>query len=179
MKDVLYICRCFPYEYFFITPDRNVATQWAIRNRSSAGERQVKRIRWNMLANAKGVVLPFKPITKEELETDMAELKTIIGGATPPGGNWLSELEIGTVFLAKDRTSADFSLMHLMILDKTLKSVKLASPELPTPRFVDPSRFCQKYMWHETLGVIKEEDIATESIEKEPEGEQRNRSEEQ
>jgi hypothetical protein len=108
---------------------------------------------------------------EKEQENEMTELKTILGGATPPGGNWLSELEIGTIFLAKDKTSADFSLMYLCLVDKTEKSIKLASPELPTPRFVDPNRFCQKYMLHETLGILKEEDLRPEDIkieEKEP-----------
>jgi len=100
-----------------------------------------------------------QPLTEKEQENNMTELKAIIGGGTPPNGNWLSELEVGTIFLAKDKTSADFSLMYLCLIDKTEKSVKLASPELPHPRFVDPSRFCQKYMWHETLGVVKEEDL--------------------
>lgn len=102
-----------------------------------------------------GDVVSFQT-TKDE-EDNMAELKTIIGGSTPGGSNWLSELEIGTIFLAKDKTSADFSLMCLCLVDKTSKSVKLSSPELPQPRFVDPSRFCQKYMFHETLGLITPE----------------------
>jgi hypothetical protein len=107
----------------------------------------------------------------KEQENEMTELRTLVGGSTPPGSNWLSELEIGTIFLAKDKTSADFSLMYLCLIDKTEKSVKLASPELPTPRFVDPNRFCQKYMWHETLAVVKEEDLraAEDNVETEKE----------
>ena len=114
------------------------------------------------LQNTKNNVIQFPTHEEREQEKDMAELIKTLGGSTPPGGNWLSELDIGTVFLAKDKTSAEFSLMHLMLLDKTLKSVKLASPDLPAPRFVDPARFCQKYMWHETLGVVKEDELTTE-----------------
>lgn len=94
----------------------------------------------------------------KEQDNNMAEFKTIIGGSTPSGGNWLSELEIGTIFLVKDKTSADFALQRLCVLDKTQKSVMLGIEREPGPRFVDPNRFCQKYMWHETLGTIKDED---------------------
>lgn len=102
-----------------------------------------------------GEVVSFKP-TKDE-EDNMAELKTIIGGSTPTGSNWLMELEIGTIFLVKDRTTGDWNLKRLCLLDKTPKSVMLGVEREPGPTFVEPARFCQKWMWHETLGVMKDE----------------------
>ncbi len=100
--------------------------------------------------------------TKEE-ENNMAELKTIIGGSTPTGINWLMELEIGTIFLVKDKTSSDWNLKRLCLLDKTPRSVMLGVEREAGPMFVEPNRFCQKWMWHETLGTIRDEDIPAPS----------------
>lgn len=103
-----------------------------------------------------GDLVSIKP--KEQLN-NMTDLKTIIGGSTPTGINWLMELEIGTIFLVKDKTTADWNLKRLCLLDKTPKSVMLGVEREPSPMFVDPNRFCQKWMWHETLGVVKEDDL--------------------
>ena len=86
------------------------------------------------------------------------ELLKTGNGPTGTNPNWLVELEIGTIFLAQDKTSADFVLLQGCLIEKTTKGYcRLAIPELPVPRFVNSSRFCQKYMWVETLGVVKED----------------------
>jgi hypothetical protein len=98
-------------------------------------------------------VVSFKYKEKEE---NMELVKN--SGPSGSNPNWLMDLEIGTIFLAQDKTSADFVLLQGCLIEKTPKNYcRLAIPELPAPRFVNSSRFCQKYMWVETLGVVKDE----------------------
>lgn len=53
MSKVLFICRVKPWHYYKITPDRNAMIDWWMANASSAGIREVKRVRWHLLPDAK------------------------------------------------------------------------------------------------------------------------------
>jgi len=97
----------------------------------------------------------------------MAELKLITGGKTPPAdGNWLSELETGTVFLISDKQSNDFTLGLFKLVDKTDRTVTLFTPSHKEPIYVHPIRFCNRYNLWETLMVLK---VPEPSFEKEEE----------
>lgn len=116
-----------------------------------------------ILMSDRGLVIPFIMKQEEKEEETMVDYKLNLGGKEPPvDGNWLTPLEIGTIFLIQDKTNADFNLGHFKLVDKTEKACILASSVLPQPIFVNPFRFCQKYNIFENLGIMKEEDIKEE-----------------
>lgn len=95
---------------------------------------------------------------KEEKEEMTDYLKLVTGGKElPPDGDWLSLLDVDTVFLVKDKKSPGFSLGHFKILDKTEggKTVFLGStnPSMPPMIPVIPVRFCQQYALHEIICI--------------------------
>jgi hypothetical protein len=153
MGDILFICRCLPYNYFFVTPDLNKAVAWAKRNRDSTGELQIKRVRWNMLKDSK--VIEFKP---KEIDV-MADIKYLQGGGKEPpaDGDWLSLLEIGTIFLVqKKQNTGEFALGKFMLVEKWTDVPKavFVVDSTGTNHVWNPVRFCNQYMHYKTLGIV-------------------------
>ena len=101
----------------------------------------------------------FEEKELDEEENKVVDLRLVPGGKEPTDpGNWLSELEEGTVFLIRDKHTADFNLGLFHLIKKTDKSVLLftnVNTEIYT--YVDPRRFCNKYVLHEILGKIEKE----------------------
>lgn len=156
MNDVVFICRCHPYDYFYVTPDLNKAVAWAKRNKSSAGELQIKRVRWNMLKDSK--VVQFKPKEIDVME-DVAYLKLATGGKEPPAdGNWISQLDVGTIFLVQRKNAgAEFALGRFVLVGKTSKTVIVMAPNNPQIQDCwNPVRFCRQFDLYEILGIIED-----------------------
>lgn len=123
--------------------------------------------------------MQLKLVTNNEIETgkeQMPELKLLEGGKNPPNGNWLSELDTGTMFLVQDKTNHDFLLGAFKLVNKTEKAVMLVNSSVPNPVFVNPMRFCNKYSLYEVLGIHKEPEQQQEQ-ETEVTDEQGNRNE--
>lgn len=109
------------------------------------------------------VVKHTKTEDEEENMTDNVIQLVSTGDKGPSDPNdWLSKLEIGTVFLIQDRNTHDFNLGMFMVQGKEeLESNKTAvflTSNNPSPMkvAVNPSRFCQKYSLYGVLAVIKE-----------------------
>jgi hypothetical protein len=111
---------------------------------------------------------------EEETMGDIEYLRTVTGGKEPPqDGNWLSQLEKGSIFLAEPkRNPQDFTLGEFILMDKTERSVLVASPTTPGQRlWWNPVRFCGQYALREVLGVLGES-----SQEEENDSDERDRS---
>jgi len=105
---------------------------------------------------------------KEEQYRMADYLKLVTGGKElPPNGDWLSLLDVDTVFLVKDKRSPSFALGHFKILDKTegSKTVFLGStnPQMPPMIPVEPVRFCQQYSLHEVI-CITDADLVPDPV---------------
>lgn len=110
----------------------------------------------------------LRDINEEQEEgenNNVTEFKLLQGGKEPPStdANWLSELEVGTVFLVQDKNKpTDFTLGQFRLMEKTEKSCFIATMiEDKIQTFpVNPVRFCNRYSRWEVLAVIKtQEDI--------------------
>lgn len=107
---------------------------------------------------------------QEEVFNNVVELKLITGGKDSgpkdPTGNFMADMEIGTIFLVKDKTNAkDFSLGQFQLVDKTDKSCLIAQTlNGKMLAFVDPVWFCSKYQLWEVLAIIKEEETQLEEV---------------
>lgn len=99
--------------------------------------------------------------TEEEKETKQVSLKLITGGKEPPQstGNWLKDLEDGSVFFVQNKVDLrDFNLVLFRLEGKAGtndKVICLRSPNLPKEFYVDPHRFCNQYNLHHTEGVMQ------------------------
>lgn len=97
---------------------------------------------------------------EEEKETKQVSLKLITGGKEPPQstGNWLKDLEDGSVFFVQNKVDLrDFNLVLFRLEGKAGtndKVICLRSPNLPKEFYVDPHRFCNQYNLHHTEGVM-------------------------
>ena len=98
--------------------------------------------------------------TKKE-KTNVVELKLVTGGGEPPvsSGNWLKDLEDGTVFFVQSKLDfKDFNLLLFRLEGKAgphNKLICIRSPNLPKEIYVDPHRFCNQYNLYHTEGVMK------------------------
>lgn len=120
------------------------------------------------------VAVPLRPIkgkptilqenTSEE-EKKVIEFKPKLitggrdGGLIPPkSGNWLKDLDEGTLFFVQNRMDrTDFTLGMFMLVGKkgdNDKVICLKHPEMPNLIYVDPLRFCGRYDLHHNEGVI-------------------------
>lgn len=92
------------------------------------------------------------------------------GKEPPRGPNWLTELDVGTVFLAKEQ-GPSWNLGLFFILKRLGKAIKLgvSSNGSPTELYVDPIGFSNKYRLYEILGIeesIRLEDQRISDLEK-------------
>lgn len=82
--------------------------------------------------------------------------KLSFAGKEPPTSpNWLSELQEGSVFLIKDKTSAEYVLTKFWLAVKEESYCLLSTPTHTgmLDVYVEPTRFCQKYSFVEELGM--------------------------
>lgn len=104
---------------------------------------------------------------EEEEEDTIMNLAVIQGGKSLGGGgsednpDWLSQLEVGTIFLVEEKGNPKlFALAQFQIVDKTEKAVYLVSRlNGVIQTFVKPMAFCNQYRLFEVLGVISQEPI--------------------
>lgn len=109
----------------------------------------------------------FDDHNKKELIKRMApNLRLITGGGEPPAktGNWLKDMEVGTVFFTiqsvnpmTGQMSKDFNLQLFRLEGKEgthQNVVCIRSPLLPKEIYVDPGRFCAQFSLHHTIGVM-------------------------
>lgn len=102
---------------------------------------------------------------EEDKEIKQVSLKLITGGKEPPTttGNWLKDLEDGSVFFVQNKVDLrDFNLVLFRLEGKAGvndKVVCLRSPNLPKEFYVDPHRFCNMYNLHHTEGVMALQDV--------------------
>lgn len=122
------------------------------------------------------------PILEQQEEgenNNVTEFKLLQGGKEPPStsSNWLSDLEVGMVFLVQDqqpiRPINSFALGEFRLMKKTDKTCWLATitetgiQTIP----VNPVRFCNKYSKWEELGVIVSQEQIDEKETEAKEGE--------
>lgn len=111
------------------------------------------------------VILPEKDQMVEDRMlsafTPRPELKLITGGKSPPiggDGSWLSELELGTVFLGQDdRDHSKWALatFQKMKVSPNTMAVMLASDVFPEKyMWVNPGRFSKAFRKVDILAVI-------------------------
>jgi len=112
---------------------------------------------------------------EQEEENKVVDLKLITGGKEPPstGSDWLSNLELGTVFYAQhkvDSPNYPSHVLELFRLDRREGKVvilQMESPLGPKRIPVNSVRFCNRYsLFHEVM-VITTEDLIKEQEEKE------------
>jgi len=102
-------------------------------------------------------------ITDEEKEERWAPkiIQGGLAGAEPPdkSHDWLSELEIGTVFLVQDKTDLWSYVAHQFeIVDKSDYHVRLftmGSSNVEILIWVIPKKFCNKFILAEITGIRK------------------------
>lgn len=91
---------------------------------------------------------------------NVVKLELLTGGKSG-GGNWLLEMEPGTIFLARHKARAndfesikDFSLGIFCVLSKTARHVHMVVGEGPRQESVrvDPVRFVNRMDFIETIG---------------------------
>jgi len=103
----------------------------------------------------------ISPKQKEkENSRKMPELKLLPGGKRPSDPtNWISELDIGSMFLVKKKASMlEFQLGLFKLSEKTDKYAIIIHTSSPTePLFIDPIRFCSVYSLVDVLGIIAPE----------------------
>lgn len=114
---------------------------------------------------------------QEEENNTVVELRTVQGGKTPPptgggykgpGQDWLSPLEIGTIFLCGER-SPEFNLGQFQLVHKeprepepitgkerTPACLLISNLNGPIKTFVDPDKFCQRYNLFAVMAVIRQ-----------------------
>jgi len=97
---------------------------------------------------------------KEKYRLTKPQLRLITGGAdnTIGTGNWLKDMQVGTVFFAQNNVdSKDFNLILFRLEGKdgpNNEVVCLKNPRLPQEIYVDPNRFVRLYRLHYTYGVM-------------------------
>lgn len=98
---------------------------------------------------------------EKEEKDNIVSLKLIQGGKEPPstGSDWLSALEVGTVFFVQSKTNPmDFNLGLFRVSKKEERVIMLQSPMLPKEIYVNPIRFCNNYLLYQEVGIVKEEE---------------------
>lgn len=97
------------------------------------------------------------PEEEQEERKKVVDLKLITGGKEPPEGgeSWIEKLDVGSCFLVRDKSSPlEFNLGLFRLAEKTTKAVVLQTPHVAHNLYVDPVRFCNRYMMYENLGVM-------------------------
>lgn len=98
---------------------------------------------------------------KEQVLMNLAVIqggKSSTGSGTNPPDDWLSELEVGTIFLVEEKNNIkNFNLGQFQVVTKTDKAVHLASMlNGLVQTFVKPLAFCNQYRLYEVLGIISD-----------------------
>jgi hypothetical protein len=114
-----------------------------MRKKSKTEEKEI-------VSDEEGKVLSFQDALERRLG-----LKT----KPPTSGDWLSDLDIGTYFLAGDKTSADPFTHEYIVLDKIISKDNVCTtvhllimlPDRKIDRWCIPYRFCQQYFLHEIM----------------------------
>ena len=76
----------------------------------------------------------------------------------PPSSNWLVDLDVGDIFLIKDRQSADYVLQKFEIIQKQIEDNRVVAVEIMMDQntevwlFVDPIRFCSRFSLVKIIG---------------------------
>lgn len=100
-------------------------------------------------------LLDFEEQEEKEIN-NVVDLKLVGGSNTPPGEDWLVNLEVGTVFLARDKKNlSNYNLGLFRLMEKTQKAVVLKTPALPTNLYILSNLFCRDYSLHEVIGVLE------------------------
>ena len=123
----------------------------------------------------KGIV-----VKEEEKEDNVVSLKLVQGGKEPPsfgGSDWLSKLEVGTVFFVESMNSGSFALGLFRLVKKDNKVIVLNSPDVlevgpdgrsqPKDIYINPTRFCNQHRLYQEVGVL---DFKQEEKEEEDDG---------
>lgn len=94
---------------------------------------------------------------EDEERNKIVSLQLITGGKEPPstGEDWLSKLPEKALFFVQKKNSADFALGLFWKESHEGKVVKLRSPMLPEPLYVNPSRFANAYSLYEDCGIVQ------------------------
>lgn len=108
---------------------------------------------------------------EEEKVSTLMNFAVINGGkdSGPPvdTSDWLTPLEIGTIFLVEEKNNPrNFALGQFQLVSKEQKAVYLISMlNGVVHTFVKPPAFCAQYRLYEILGVVKtqQEEIKEES----------------
>ena len=97
---------------------------------------------------------------QEEEETKIVTLELIKGGKEPPigGADWLTNLEVGMLFLVQSKTNPmDFNLHTFWLEDKKFggKVCVLRTEKLPEELLVNPVRFCNSWLLYHEIGIVE------------------------
>lgn len=89
------------------------------------------------------------------------------GGKTPPigGDDWLSKMEVGTVFYAQKKMDSDANLLTFRKASHEGKVVVLQTTQALPPNNivpVDPGRFCNSWRCYQEVCVINNENSSQE-----------------
>lgn len=108
-----------------------------------------------------------KRLEKEDTVMNLAVIqggKSLGGGGSEENPDWLSTLEVGTIFLVEEKGNPkQFALAQFQVVDKTEKAVYLVSRlNEVIQTFVKPMSFCNQYRLFEVLGVITQEAVVEE-----------------
>ena len=100
------------------------------------------------------------PWNELDEERKILPIRPQLGGKEPPYEDWLSSLELGTIFLTRQRSRLTmWSLSEFKINGKSDKAVYLIA-NLPFTssegEWVDPVTFCQFYELYEILETEEE-----------------------
>lgn len=113
-----------------------------------------------------GEVLKFNNKEQETIMSDITYLKALTGGKEPPAdGNWVGQLENGSIFLVEQKNGREPALGQFVLMDKTpnCRSICLMSPDAPGKQlWQNPHRFCGMYALREVLGVVEIPEIPKE-----------------
>jgi hypothetical protein len=77
------------------------------------------------------------------------------GGTPPPGVDWLSRLEIGTVFRVKQKRLSNIELIDYQLTWKGQRSVVVYCAKTNHKYPIDPIVFCEEAELFEILGIEK------------------------
>lgn len=103
----------------------------------------------------------------DEFETHEKDIKVValqvVGGrdtGNTDDPNWLLKMEVGTIFLIKDKGNVkEFNLGQFQLIEKFEKSVLLVSSLNGVIKtFVDPVWFCSKYQLWEILALATQQE---------------------
>lgn len=105
---------------------------------------------------------------EQEEKDNVVSLQLITGGKEPPstGSNWMDGIEEGSLFFVQSKIDPmDFNLGLFRMEKREGKVTVLLSPQMPgTPLYVSSTRFCNKFLLFENLGIVKEKEEEKEII---------------